>query len=247
MLKNVNWSDLYCNGEKDPLIAGDVTFKVVDLRAEDDVKYFEAHKLLLATVSPVFKEKLLEDADQEEKPLSGGSIFVEGTTPRAFETMLKHLYCVDSKLTDFMNVSDGAALASLFDVLVLADKYQLEELIKTCEDIITTSVLITEENLFTVMRLSSASSRFMYVNSSLKESCKKFVNEKVNKHGYDFLQVLLAQPNYNADAFQEICSMKEDRKRKRELDDDCNDSGMSELSQTNSSIFSSNEKRCWLM
>jgi len=246
MLKNVNWSDLYCNGEKDPLIAGDVTFKVVDLRAEDDVKYFEAHKLLLATVSPVFKEKLFEDVDQEEKPFPGGSIVVEDTTPRAFETMLKHLYGVeDSKITDFMNVSDGAALASLFDVLVLAEKYHLEELMKICENIVTTSVLITEENLFTVLSLASANSRFIHVNTSLKESCKKFVNEKVNKHGCDFLQVLLTQPNYNADAFKEICSMKEDRKR--EVDDDFNDSGMSEMSQTNSSIFSSNEKGCWLM
>ena len=77
--------------------------------------------------TPVFKNH------QES---TDGTVVFENSTPEAFEVLLKYIYYghPNSQLTNSVNISEVEAISRLFDVGVLADKYQVGDLFDNCKE-----------------------------------------------------------------------------------------------------------------
>ena len=77
-----------------------------------------AHRVILSTRSPVFRAML----QSEMSECVTGKIQIADANKDVFEEMMRYMYCakVDEKFTQFK------------ELLILADKYQVDELIKYC-------------------------------------------------------------------------------------------------------------------
>ena len=219
--------------------------KAVD-RCKARIKLFKSrsvYKLLLGSVSTVFKEMFFNKNYEETKD---GAVVVKDSTPEAFEIMLKYIYCGlnNSQLTHSMNTSEVEAISRLFNVLELAEKYQVGDIVDKCKYKLINSIIVTEENLFNVVSLAS-NTHFEDLDRDLKKMGKKFLTEKIKEHGFEFVQTLMNQPNYKEFAFNELCRTKEKKSNAGETSS-LDDSG---ISTNNDSILSPSglKKGCWLM
>jgi len=244
MLRTFPWDLMYCNGEEDPLIPGDVLFRVTDSRNPEESKLYEGHKLLLGAVSPILKEQIFAASNEEGLP----EVPVNDTTPAAFETVLKYIYLGEEEcnLSSSVLVSDEATLRHVFDVLVLADNYGINDLRDFSQSILMEKTLITEENLFTVARLGDGHP-FEDLKGSLKNSCKKFLSNNVQLHGTDFIQKIISQEKYDNEVFEELMKMKDTKNNKHSTTSI--DSGNVSLNTSDSDSNSSPipEKKCRIM
>merc|ERR1719347_889046 len=180
------------------------------------------------------------------KSLSKASteVDVTDTTPDAFERLLKFIYLGEEEagLSSAL-VSDEAALHQLFDVLVLADKYLLNDLRDLTKSILRKNTLITEVNLFSVACLGEGYP-FEDLNRSLRKLCKNFLSENIEQTGHGFIQKIMSQDNYNAEVFKELMTMKEDKdvKRSRTSSDSGNASSLSTSSSDPDASSTPNKK-----
>ena len=108
---------------------------------EDGGKRFRAHKLLLAGVSPVFRQQFFGPMKDTEEVVE-----VEETTPEAFETMLNYIYKPPGKDTFSLNKID---CQKLFELLALARKYMIPNLETVALTALDTLAIRRENMIFT--------------------------------------------------------------------------------------------------
>jgi len=256
MLADVDWSLMYSDGKNPPLVKPDVKIVV------NDVKSFEAHKLLLSVVSPKFRKEFeavqeevntpskkrrfedsaysspgedvhknddkdssngeiedehyadeIGDVNEESKSnvnikSNQGTVHISGTNPAAVEVMLKFLYLGEEKIDVLpsVKVSDFVTLKEVFEVLIVANFFEVDKLREYCENLLITSVVLTEENIFAVLNLVDCiekSNESLY--RTLSDACRDFVVDNLNKHGAAFLQKLLSSPHYCREKFDVLC------------------------------------------
>merc|ERR1719481_750481 len=116
-------SSLRCQDD-DVGIPFDVTFKIFEndnttvgnYESDVEVKEVMAHKLILASYSPVFK-RMFYGAMKETKDV----IPVEQCTAKAFSLLIDHFYQVDINCKEM-------TIEELFDLVNLAEKYDVPKL-----------------------------------------------------------------------------------------------------------------------
>jgi hypothetical protein len=143
----------------------DITFVV-----GSEMKEFRAHKGILAARSDYFKAMFQEGRTVESDK---DRIIISQHDPVTFKRMLDYLY---SNQVDI----EGAPKSEYRDLLILADKYQIEGLRKKCEEL----SVITSDNVAELLQVS------VYHNATeLKRKCIAFAQENKSELPSDFQEL----------------------------------------------------------
>jgi len=211
-LHSVQWSDLWEGNPQGQqlLLPCDVRFKVDDQENPSDQKIISAHKLLLAAVSPVFKDQFYGEEIFEEAREEGDGVMevlVTDSQPAAFSKLMEFIYLGphQAEVAPTVNFADIKTVRLVFDVMILADKYMINELKDICEHRLLNSILTTEENVFSLVLLVE-NTHFDKVRRGIKNKCKEFIKSSISMHGFDFLQKLNSQPSFHQETFRDLCS-----------------------------------------
>ncbi|XP_044336425.1 BTB/POZ and MATH domain-containing protein 1-like [Triticum aestivum] len=154
----------------------DVTFEVKG-------EVFSAHKIMLATRSPVFDAQLygpLSDADATSK-----NIIVKDMEPPVFKALLHFIYTDSLPAMD--DVDDGESEDMVKHLLVAADRYAMDRMKLMCEDILCKSLDV--ETAATTLALAD-----QHHCSKLKDACVEYIlssnrlNAMVASKGYAHLK-----------------------------------------------------------
>ena len=121
-IDQTNWSRFL---QPDSELPPDITFHILEEQsgAEGDDSDFktskvQAHKLLLAGVSPVFRKQFFGPLKTTED-----TVDIKETTIEAFTTMISFIYQPSN--SDTFSLSDITCPQSLCDVLNLAERYEM--------------------------------------------------------------------------------------------------------------------------
>ncbi|TVU42542.1 hypothetical protein EJB05_08954, partial [Eragrostis curvula] len=136
----------------------DVTFQVQG-------EAFNAHRIVLAARSPVFKAQLYRLLRQDNR----GFITIEDMQPGVFKALLQFIYTdslPDIKDVEFGEIHDVEDLAK--HLLVAADKYALERLKLVCTDMLCKSL-----NVQTVAHTLALAE--LHGCSELKDACVEYI------------------------------------------------------------------------
>ena len=148
----------------------DVFFLV---KTEDDEngevpgKSIGAHRLLLAGVSPVFRGML--GGPMRE---TGEVIEVKETTAEAFTTMIGYIYKPPG---DEFTLDEIRCPQKLYEVLALAEKYEIFSLKTLASDTLETLALTNENMIFAATVANNYKLLFTEVSTKLMVRCLKFI------------------------------------------------------------------------
>lgn len=154
--------------------AKDVSFNVKG-------EVFRAHKLVLASRSPVFKAELYGPMRDKRKR----SIVVEDMQPPVFKALLHFIYKDAMPAMDDLDRSENEEMVR--HLLVAADRYGMERMKLVCESILCSRLDV--ENVATNLALAD-----QHHCNKLKEICIKFINSSnrlddvVASKGYECLK-----------------------------------------------------------
>ena len=161
-----NWAALLDSSSNIPT---DITFKVVEKDgSESQAHVFKAHKMVLAVASPVFQAEFFGLAKE-----TSDMILVQDTTKEAFETMIDHVY--------LKNVTLKASFHRLYEIVNLAEKYEMQSLMKKVVEHLEAMPLNSEEVVMEVTALAEMFPGFNEVSRSLLLRCASFMLTNVLK------------------------------------------------------------------
>ena len=144
-----------------------------------DVKEVRAHKLVLASSSPVFK-RMFYGAMKETKDV----IPVEQSTADAFSLLLDYFYQKDINCKEM-------TIVELFDLVNLAERYDVPDLMDELKGQMEL-VPITMKNIMEVVTIASKFSHFEAASSTLLLNCAKVFKEEVT-NDRDQIKFMVAQ------------------------------------------------------
>ena len=127
----------------DSYLPPDVFFLVQAENGEDSEKKIGAHKLLLAGVSPVFKNMFYGPMKEE------GEVVVKETTPEAFDALIKYIYHPIGG--EPYNLKHISCPQELFELLSLSTKKGISTLPAKTFDALGNLSLTWETMIFTAM------------------------------------------------------------------------------------------------
>lgn len=125
----------------------DETFTDFQLKTNDG-EVLKAHKVVLATRSPVFHAMLTKDMQEARE----GCANVPDFDSKIMKEILRFIYCHD--------VGSGDEIAR--DLIYAAEKYQLDELKKIC--LASIIKLLSIENVVGALMISDQVSEAVYLN-----------------------------------------------------------------------------------
>eukprot|EP01084_Bolivina_argentea_P159432 277665_1 len=102
----------------------DVTFII---GINEHKKSFQANRLFLSLISPVFKAMLYGEMQESKQ---NAEIEINDIHPDAFEAVLNYAYCNDPKLSP----------SNIIGVYVIADKYQISSLLHICSKFVASNL-----------------------------------------------------------------------------------------------------------
>ena len=195
MAVETNWKNFL---SEDSELPPDVSINVKGDEEEGGGKIFNAHKILLAAVSPVFRKQFFgpmkETADVVE---------MKETTPDAFDTMLSYIYKLPGEDTLDM-VNEIGCPQKLFELLVLADRYQIPNLVAVTSSVLETHLDITRENIiFTVTVATNYKNVFDDLGRKVLVRCIKWIRKETKRAG-DIVALILDTKNNFPEASPDI-------------------------------------------
>ena len=209
----VNWGQFY--DASSTKLPHDVKFKVLDPQDPPNYKIFSAHKLLLAAVSSSFKAQFYDDHYED----NSNEISVQDTQPEAFEKLLKYIYFGKKVvIAPTIKFHDLKTIQLVFDVMILSDKYFVNELKDICENLLLKSTVITENNMFDVVNLVDSNTHFSSVRKGLKKTCSEYLRENIGNYGLAFLQKLNNQPNFDYNVYSELVGGEDEARENEECE-----------------------------
>ncbi|KAF7034384.1 hypothetical protein CFC21_045407 [Triticum aestivum] len=155
----------------------DVTFEVKG-------EVFPAHKIMLATRSPVFDAQLYGSMSAANAT-SNKNIIVEDMEPPVFRALLHFIYTDSLPAMD--DLDDGENQEMVKHLLVAADRYAMDRMKMICEGILCKSLDV--ETVATTLALAD-----QHQCSKLKDACVEFIlssnriNDVVASQGYAHLK-----------------------------------------------------------
>jgi len=166
--KNANWQKLL---KPDCIITSDVSLYVVEEEGTGNSeaqakKFFKSHRLILATVSPVFKRQFYGPMKDTKEMIE-----VKETTEEALETLLNLIYKKEVNLK-------SKSFYALFEILNLAERYQMPEIVHIITDQIKT-VELNMENVMEAAAVAENYSRFEQASKALFERCGLVIDKQL--------------------------------------------------------------------
>ena len=162
---NFDWSILSTLLTSSSPILGDIKFKVVD-KEDKLVTTLDAHKIIIALHSDHFKNAFFGSGvrfkEQEE-----GIVVIKDTTKEAFEDFLGFNY---EKKIKF----EKKTLRELYEILNLAEKYQVKELKDRVSKFIK-NFPISISNVVDVAATTQEFSHFENLSNGLYAACVAFI------------------------------------------------------------------------
>jgi len=170
-LNEVNWRSVFGDHKSFP---PDVEFLVTE-GTETGVlqQKFLCHKLLLATVSPVFQEQFF-GANRSAGLLDSRMVIrIPNCNPAAFQKMLEYIYYQKPyKLNSLRNVEEGTeGIKLVMDTMDLALRFKLKKLVSFCEETADKTAVVNHLNYLEVQQLMMNHKELGMIHESL---CEKF-------------------------------------------------------------------------
>ena len=106
-----------------------------DVKIDCQGKMFDAHQVILAARSPVFRGMFLADMKEKKSQL----VEIKDLEPKVVSEMLKFIYtrsCVATK------ENEKPDLEFVSDLLKASEKYQLETLKNVCQSLLSTQLKV---------------------------------------------------------------------------------------------------------
>ena len=147
----------------------------MDMDDESFKKTIGAHKLLLAGISPVFRGMFLGLMKETEK-----TIEVKDTTPEAFSTMIDYIYKPPG---DEFALNDVRCPQKLFELLTIADRYEILTLKTLTMDALRTLLITREKMIFTATIANNYRRLYDDVGTKLMVRCLKFLLDSTTRGG----------------------------------------------------------------
>ena len=146
----------------------DVLFLVKDEDGVGQGKKIAAHRFLLAGVSPVFRGMFFGPVNE-----TGEVVEVKETTFEAFDTMVKYIY--NPLGGDPFNLDQIRCPQKLFELLTLANRYQLAKLTTMASDALESLTITRGNMIFTATLARNYKEVFDDPSSKLIMKCLKFL------------------------------------------------------------------------
>ena len=194
MANETNWKEFL---SEDSELPPDVFLRVAGGEG-DGGKTFKAHKTLLAGVSPVFRKQFFGLMKEVAEVVE-----VKETTPEAFDTVLSYIYKLPGEIT-FSIVDKIDCPQKLFELLQLADRYQIQNLVTVTSNVLETYFDITRENvIFTVNVAQNYQKIFEDLGRKVLVRCVSWFWDKTIRGG-DIVGLLLDTKNNFPEANPDI-------------------------------------------
>ena len=167
-----NWQSSLSPGSDLP---PDITFLV---RGEEgaESKSVGAHRWLLAGISPVFRRMFFGPVKE-----TGEVVEVKETTPEAFRTMINFIYMPPAG--ESFNLDNVTCPQKIFEVLALADRYEILDLKTMASDALEKLAITRENMIFTATVANNYKIGFNEVSTKLMVKCLKFLYDTTNGAG----------------------------------------------------------------
>jgi hypothetical protein len=218
-IDQTDWSKFLKPGSDLP---PDILFNILENESEDDVKTanakVSAHRLILAGVSPVFRKLFFGPMKNTETTLD-----MKDTTVEAFTTMINYIY-MPSK-SDQFSLSDITCPETLFEVLNLAERYEIPTLKIEVTSVIE-SLPITSENMMFMATVAKNYTVFDEASKLLMAKCGVFCGSqlKTSEDVFAFLnQTHLSFPEGDNNLLLEILRSNAKCPNCRQTVHSCND------------------------
>ena len=144
----------------------DVFFHVED--EEGQSRTIGAHRFILAAVSPVFRGMFLGSIRE-----TGEVVEVKETTVEAFNTMVNYIY--NPPGGDTFNLSLIGCPKKLFELLTLANKYEILKLAMLISDALGSLAITRKNMIFAATIAKQYKEVFADVSNKLSMRCLKFL------------------------------------------------------------------------
>ncbi|PNT64414.1 BTB/POZ and MATH domain-containing protein 1 [Brachypodium distachyon] len=163
--------------------------ELADVVFDVDGESFDAHRLVLAARSPVFRAELYGPMTESKMP----SITIQDMGASTFRSMLHYLYHGSLPKSGKADVS--STMTEYQHLLVAADRYGIERLKKICEDELCVSRdSITIDNVVSMLELAE-----VHICPTLKARCLDFLvdgeNFKMVGTSCEYLHLMQALPS----------------------------------------------------
>ena len=180
----------------------DVSFLVQGENGEDGETKIEAHKFLLAGVSPVFQGMFYGPMKET------GEVVVKETTPEAFKTMIKYIYHPIGGEAFNLN-NDTKCPQELFEVLTLATKYQISKLATLTSDALRSLSITRETMIFTAtVAKNYQDTAFKDLSTEMMMKCVKFLLDTSNGGGDVLALVKKTEANFPEASFDVLRDLR---------------------------------------
>ena len=164
-----------------------------------------AHRLLLAGVSPVFKGMFFGPVRDTAEVVE-----VKETTHEAFDTMVKYIYH-NPPSGDPFNLHNIRCPQKLFELLALANKYQILDLATITSEALGSLTITRENMIFSATVAKNYKRIFEDVSTKLSLRCLKFLFDTTHGAG-DICDLVEATeenfPGANLDILRELISVR---------------------------------------
>jgi len=174
-------------------VPADVTFQIIEGTPGDEgeetkkvLGEVKGHKVVLAAFSEVFKNMFFGPMKESKNIIS-----VEQTTLESFEKLFDFIY---NKDINWGNLT----VSEIYDVVNLADKYLVKELMDELKDQME-NLTLTVGNVMDFAHTASQFSQFPDVSTALLTACAKFVKKTIKTRD-EQLSFVLAQSGSGQEA-----------------------------------------------
>ena len=201
-ISKIDWQRFLSPGSDLP---PDVFFRVRGEEEEPESEAIGAHRLFLAGVSPVFKGMFFGPVKDTAEVVE-----VKETTHEAFDTMVRYIYH-NPPGGDPFNLHSIRCPQKLFELLAVANKYQILDLVTSTSEALG-SLMITRENMvFAATVANNYKQIFEDVSTKLSLRCLKFLYD-TTRGGRDICDLIEATdknfPGANLDILRELINVR---------------------------------------
>merc|ERR1711962_23536 len=147
-----------------------VTFTATGIQEEQKTSQTVAHKFLLAGCSPVFRNQFFGALKE-----TGDIVEIKETTAEAFNFMIRYIYKTPGSKISLKHITSPVCL---YEVLNLAEKYELPSLKDIAEDALE-AFPVTPENLIALADAATVYHMFEDISNMVTEKCYGFLQHNL--------------------------------------------------------------------
>jgi len=132
----------------------------------------KCHKLILAQVSPIFKQQFFGPMKEENEKVE-----VEDSSFETFKIFIDFIY-KEMEIPKFYSIKTVGEMEELFEMIYLAEKYQVEQLKRYLNSVLNHCISIDDSNVFQYLQEIEKYRCFDAEYSIMKERCFHHLDTK---------------------------------------------------------------------